>query len=73
MSFVSTNVHDKNVFFTRLRSLDESLYRIEIPIHPAGSALVVGRHEIVELGAEFGIVGVLAVKKFKEVMVGFKS
>ena len=73
MPFVSANVHDENVFFARLCSLDESLYRVEVPIHPAGSTLVIGRHEIVELSAEFRIVGVLAGKEFEEVRVGFES
>lgn len=73
VSFVSANVHDEHVFFAGLRSLDESLYRVEVPIHPAGSALVVGRHEIVELSAEFGIVGVFAIKEFEEGIVGLES
>lgn len=71
--FVSTNIHEENVFFAGLCSLDESLYRVEISIHPAGPTLVVGRHEIVELSAEFRIVGVLAVKKFEERIVGLES
>lgn len=73
MSFVSANVHDENVILAGLRSLNECFYRVEISIHPAGSALVVGRHETVELGSEFGVVGVLAIEELEEVIVGFES
>lgn len=72
MPFVSPNVHNEYVFLAGLCSLNESLYWVEISIHPARSTLVVGRHEIVELSAEFRIVGVLAVEEFEEGILGFE-
>lgn len=73
MSFVSANIHDKNVVLPSFCPFNELvLHRIESWIHPTRPSLVVGGHKVVELRSKIGILGILAVEPFEKMIVGLE-
>lgn len=74
MPFVSTDVHKEGCIIASLCTFDEIvIHGVNMLIHPAGSALVVCGHKIVELRTEFGILGVFAVEELEKGIFGIKS
>lgn len=74
MPFVSTHVHKEDFIVSSLCAFDEIiLHGVNMLIHPAGSTLVVCGHEIVELRAELGILGIFAIEELEEMIFGVES
>lgn len=67
VALVATNIHEERILTSRFRTFNELLlHGVEASIHPAGPALVVGRHEVIELMPEVRVPRI-RVKPLKEV------
>lgn len=56
VAFAAAHVDQKDLVAAASHALDQPFQRVEVGVHPAGAALVVHRHEIIELRIDYGVV-----------------
>lgn len=62
MAHTAAHIHQESIFLADVR-VDHTRHIVEAQVHPAGAALTVGGHVVVELAGGFGVV----FEEFKEV------